>query len=93
MKTSVPPEVAQRLALVPGQAFAARIVVMRAEQGLTVPNVAVIADGGRDYVLVRAARGMERRAVELGERGLARSEVRKGLVAGEEVVLTPESGS
>lgn len=89
MKALVPAEVAQRHGWVPGQAFRARIFVQRREQGLSVPNVAVVSDDGRTWVDVRNGRGVEKREVKLGARGPARSEVLEGLQAGDAVVLTP----
>jgi HlyD family secretion protein len=55
MKAAVPPEVALRHAWVPGQAFRARIFVQRKEQGLSVPNVAVVSDAGKTFVQLREA--------------------------------------
>jgi HlyD family secretion protein len=91
MKAPVPAEAALRHAWVPGQAFVARIFVRRAEQGLSVPNVAVVSDAGRSYVDVRSADRIERREITLGARGPARSEVLDGLAAGDEVLLTPDA--
>lgn len=89
MKTAVPAEAAQRHGWVPGQAFRARIFVQRKEQGISVPNVAVVSDAGKTFVQVREGAGSVRREVKLGARGPARSEVLEGLGAGDVVLLTP----
>jgi hypothetical protein len=89
MKAPVPPDAASRHGWVPGQAFRARIYVQRREQGLSVPNVAVVSDDGKTWVDVRNGDGVEKREVKLGARGPARSEVLEGLAPGDAVVLTP----
>lgn len=89
MKAAVPPEVALRHAWVPGQAFRARIFVQRKEQGLSVPNVAVVSDAGKTFVQLREGGSNVRREVSLGARGPARSEVLDGLAPGDVVRLTP----
>lgn len=90
MKAAVPAEAAQRHAWVPGQAFRARLFVQRKDEGLSVPNVAVVNDAGRSYVDVQEGDGFTRREVTLGARGPGRSEVLAGLAAGDVVLLTPE---
>lgn len=87
MKAPVPAEAVQRFGWVPGQTLEARVVLLRDEQALTVPNVAVRSEAGKHYVQVRGDDGFVRREVELGVRGNARSEVLEGLEAGEEVLL------
>ena len=89
MKAAVPADAARAQAWVPGQSFRGRIFVQRKAEGVSVPNVALIADAGRSYVQVRAGAGYERREIRLGARGPGRSEVLDGLVAGEQVLLTP----
>jgi HlyD family secretion protein len=54
-----------------------------------VANVAVEQQDGKHWVQVRNGRGFERREVELGVRGTARSQVLTGLNAGDEVLLSP----
>lgn len=89
MKAAVPPAAARAQSWVPGQSFRGRIFVQRKDEGLSVPNVALVTDAGRNYVQVRRGEGFERREVRLGARGPGRSEVLAGLVAGEQVLLTP----
>lgn len=92
MKAAVPPEVALRHAWVPGQAFRARIFVQRKEQGLSVPNVAVVSDAGKTFVQLREGGSNVRREVSLGARGPARSEVLDGLAPGDVVRLDATPG-
>ena len=69
--------------------MAADVYTGESGKGLSVPNVALIAEGGKTYVEVRDGGKLAKREVELGARGTARSEVVKGLKAGDAVVLTP----
>lgn len=87
MKAAVPTEAVQRFGWVPGQAFSARIILHRAEAVLSVPNIALHADGEQRYVEVLVGDAVERRVLELGPRGPARSEVVSGLEEGERVLL------
>jgi HlyD family secretion protein len=89
MKATVPAAAAREHGWVPGQAFQARIILRRREAAISVPNVALRAEGGGHHVLVRNGSGWQRRAVTLGARGPARSEVLDGLEAGDAVLLTP----
>ncbi len=88
-RAPVPAEAVARLRLVPGQRFAATMYLERRERGLSVPNVALLAEGDATYVVCRNGHGYERRKVTLGTRGPARSEVTGGLAEGDEIVLTP----
>lgn len=90
LKTSVPTEAVTRLRLVPGQTLAGRVATVRAERGLSVPNVAILAQGERTEVEVWVEGKRERRAIRLGARGPARSQVLEGLQAGDAVILTPQ---
>ena len=69
--------------------MAAEVYTGESGTGLSVPNVALIAEGGKTYVEVRSNGAFSKREIELGARGTARSEVLKGLKAGDAVVLTP----
>lgn len=91
MKASVPTSEIARLALVPGQTLAARVYAVRVDDGLSVANVAIVSAGTQTMVEVWRDGQRERRAIRLGERGLARSQVLEGLNPGDAVVLTPES--
>ena len=93
MKAQIPAEAVAKYKLVPGQGMAAEVFTGESVKGLTVPNVALIADGGKTFVEVRVGSKLEKREVALGARGTARSEVLKGLKAGDAVVLTPAANA
>lgn len=88
MKAPIPVAAIRRYGLVPGQRMQARVILLRAD-ALSVANVAVDSDDGRNYVQVRNGSAFKRREVALGVRGNARSQVLAGLHAGDEVLLTP----
>lgn len=88
MRAPVPADKVAEFGLVPGQQFAATVFLLRAP-ALSVANVAVQQREGSSFVQVRKGRGFEERAVELGMRGTARSQVLSGLEAGDVVLLSP----
>ncbi len=92
-KARVPAELATREQWVPGQAFAARVVMKQSDEALTVPNLALRSEGDALYVQVLVDGEPQRRSVTLGVRGPARSEVTEGLQAGDTVLLTSESSA
>lgn len=96
MRASVPPEAATRLGLVPGQQMRARIIQLDAAEAISVPNVALRSHDGALSVRVRDGGGFDWRKVELGVRGVARSQVLSGLSPGDQVLLAkaavPEDG-
>ncbi len=89
MKAMIPTQAVAQYKLVPGQGMDAEVFTGEKGKGLSVPNVALIAEGGKTYVEVRTGNTLAKREVELGARGTARSEVLKGLKVGDAVVLTP----
>jgi hypothetical protein len=96
MKASVPAAAIRLYALVPGQRMHARVVLLHRDKALSVANVALDNDDGRNYVKVReggSAGGapFARRELKLGVRGNARSLVLAGLREGEQVLLTPDT--
>lgn len=92
MKAPIPIDAVRRYGLVPGQQMQAKVILLRAGKTVSVPNIALLSDDGKDYVQVRRSGGFERRAVTLGARGNARSQVVAGLRAGEQVLLVPDAG-
>lgn len=92
MKAPIPAEAIARYQLVPGQQLEARVVLLDAPRALSVANVAIDSDEGRDYVRVREGDRFRRREVRLGVRGPARSQVLSGLREGEQVLLA-EAGA
>ncbi len=87
MKASVPAGAAKEFGWVPGQKLRARVILLKDDNALSVANVAVRSEAGKHYVQVRDGGGFERREVELGVRGNARSQVLQGLGVGDEVLL------
>ncbi|MBA3487119.1 MAG: hypothetical protein H0T88_08030 [Lysobacter sp.] len=87
MKAPIPGGDVQRFALVPGQRLQVRVVLLRDPAALSVPNVAIQSEDGKNFVQVRGVGGFERREIGLGVRGTARSQVLRGLKAGDVVLL------
>lgn len=87
MKAKVPAEAARKYGWVPGQLLRARVILFEDDNALSVANVALRSEAGKHYVQVREGGGFQRRGVELGVRGSARSQVLGGLEAGDEVLL------
>jgi hypothetical protein len=87
IKAAVPMAEARKYGWLPGMQFAARIVLADAKSVLSVPNIAL--DDHGQSVRVRLEKGgrMVWQEITLGVRGAARSEVTRGLVAGDRVVL------
>lgn len=90
-KADVPAEISRRHGWVPGQSFRARVLLHRADAAISVANMAIRADGDDRFVEVLDGGSVERRAVQIGARGPARSEVLGGLEPDEVVVLASAS--
>lgn len=90
---AIAPEAARQYALRPGQAVRGTVTLVRATEALTVPNVALIQEGGKFFVMRQRGGKRERVVIELGQRGPIRSLVTTGLKAGERIVLAPEQGA
>lgn len=92
MKAPIDPEAAQRYGWVPGMAFRAVLHLSDGASALSVPNVALKSAGaGRYHVYVMEDGQPQQREVTIGARGLARTHIVSGLVAGEKVVLLPDA--
>ncbi len=89
MKAPIPKDSLLRYHLVPGQQVEARVLMLEAKQAISVANIALDSENGRNYVQVRHGGGFERREVTLGARGTARSQVAEGLAPGDVVLLVP----
>lgn len=87
MKASVPADVARRYGWTPGQRFVGSVVLLHADKGLSVPNVALASDGDASTVQVLADGKVEQRTLQLGVRGATRSQVLSGLHDGDEILL------
>jgi len=75
--------------LMPGFTCKAKVTVARREEAVTVPAGSVAADGERKVVHVFEGGKAAPREVEVGATSGGRTEIRKGLVAGERVLKTP----
>jgi multidrug efflux pump subunit AcrA (membrane-fusion protein) len=90
VEAAIDPLLAARLALAPGQALRATVRLVDRKSALTVPNLALVRDGDAYAVFVGTKAPGTRQAVQLGERGVARSEIKSGLAAGATVLLVPD---
>lgn len=87
MKASVPSDVVRRYGWIPGQLFDARVVLLRADNALSVPTLAIDSSNDGATVKVQSDGKTVDRPVKIGVRGATRSQVLDGLVAGDIVVL------
>lgn len=87
MKATVPEATAQKYGWTPGQSFVGTIILLKLDQGLSVPNVAINSQGDAATVEVFSDGAVHARAVTLGVRGATRVQVLSGLTDGEQVVL------
>jgi multidrug resistance efflux pump len=82
-------EQAHKLGLTPGQALHGTVRLVARASALTVPNIALVHDGGAYAVYTDDAGRAVRHKVELGQRGPVRSEIKSGLAPGARVLLLP----
>lgn len=87
MKAAVPTDAIAKYHWAPGQRFRAEIVLLQADQALTVPNIALENNGDDASLTVRDGANTLTRKVRLGVRGPSRSQVLAGLQPGETIVL------
>lgn len=87
-KVAVPAEATEGRAWVPDQLFQGQVLLKTADSALSVPNLAIRNEAGKNYVQVWEDGERVQRLVTLGVRGPARSEVLEGLTPGDAVVLT-----
>ncbi|MES2317162.1 MAG: biotin/lipoyl-binding protein [Pseudomonadota bacterium] len=83
------PEVTAKLALKPGQAVRATVMLVERPDALTLPNLALVQEGDKYAVFVGQAAPGVKKMVQLGQRGNVRSEIKSGLTAGEHILLLP----
>ena len=78
----------------PGQGMDVQLTLGQAARALLLPNGAFANDGGGAWVFVVAEGGShaERRAVQLGRRSTTQVEVKSGLNAGEQVIVSGYTG-
>jgi multidrug resistance efflux pump len=82
-------DTARKLGLKPGQALHGTVRLVSLPSALTVPNIALVQDGGAFAVYTMDAGRPVKHKVELGQRGPVRSEIRSGLAPGARIVLLP----
>lgn len=88
-EAAIDPAVAARLGLSPGQALRATVRLVDRPATLTLPNLALVQDGAAYAVFVGEQAPGVKQVVELGQRGLVRSEIKSGIKAGARVLLLP----
>lgn len=88
MRAPIPADAIERYRLIPGQRFAASVVLLDAKDAMAVPNVAIEQRDERHWVQVKQGRDYVAREVTLGVRGTARSQVLTGLKPGDQVRLS-----
>ncbi|MEO7579169.1 MAG: secretion protein HlyD [Massilia sp.] len=88
-EAAIDPAVAARAGLSPGQALHATVRLVDRPAALTVPNLALVQDGAAYAVYLGDKAPGVKQAVELGQRGPVRSEIKSGLAAGARVLLLP----
>ncbi|SDQ24410.1 hypothetical protein SAMN05428982_0255 [Pseudoxanthomonas sp. CF385] len=88
MRAPIPAQAIERFRLIPGQRFAASVVLLDAKDAIGVPNVAIEQRDDRHWVQVKQGGDYVAREVTLGVRGTARSQVMKGLQPGDLVRLS-----
>lgn len=88
-RAALPAEAVRAYGLAPGMLMEGHIEILRRDEGITVPNIAILEERGRTLVHVRRGSEYEPREVVLGARGVTRSEVVSGLSPGDEVLLSP----
>lgn len=93
-EAAIPPALAAKLKLSPGQALRATVRLVDRPATLTLPNLALVQEGAGYAVFVGEQAPGVKQVVELGQRGAVRSEIKSGLAAGARVLLLPAvSGS
>ena len=91
VKAAVDTKDIQRYGWVPGMAFRAELSLASADSAISVANVAIESVGAdQHFVYVLNSGEAEKRAVQVAERGPARTRIVSGLKAGERVILLPE---
>lgn len=88
MRAPIPSSAVEKYRLIPGQRFAAAVVLLEAKDAMAVPNVAIEQRDDRHWVQVKQGNDYVAREVKLGVRGTARSQVLSGLEPGDQVRLS-----
>lgn len=86
---AIPNASAVKLGLKPGQALSGTVQLVARPAALTVPNLALVPEGGGYAVYVNEHGKQSKHPIELGQRGPVRSELKSGVAAGASIVLLP----
>ena len=92
MKARVPADAVRRYGWTPGQRFAGTILLLKTEQGMSVPNLALGGDGDAATLRVLSGGNEVVRKLKLGARGATRTQVLDGLHEGDRILL-PTGGN
>ncbi|HAA69235.1 MAG TPA: hypothetical protein DCE55_08855 [Planctomycetaceae bacterium] len=84
-------ELPPAVGLKPGMSAEVEIVIARHENVLTVPVAAVVETDAGSYVWIKAASGMQRRPIKIGDNNDSFAIVTAGLKEGDQVILNPAS--
>jgi HlyD family secretion protein len=92
MKADIPSDMIVKHRFVSGQRFRANIYTTWPKDAVSIANIAIISESGKNYVDVREGdtNVFKRREINLSEQGVARTVVSKGLRIGDVVLLTPK---
>lgn len=93
MKAKVPKSAIAEYRWMPEQRFAVDISIFASDKAISVPNLAIDAGGGQPRVFVLEGGEPVARKVTLGARGSSRSQVVKGLEAGDQVLISPQGSA
>lgn len=77
----------------PGQAIRGTIQLIDLPKAHSIPNIALIEQGGKYFADIQDSNQIRRVAVQVGQRGIARSEILSGLNKGASVILLPKDDS
>lgn len=91
MKASIPSALILKHRFVSGQRFRANIYSLWPKDAVSVANIAIVSEAGKNYVEVQDGNNgqFKRREISINEQGVARAIVSKGLRVGDVVSLTP----
>ncbi len=93
MKVMVPAELARQYGWVPGQRFVGKIILLRVSKSFSVPNIALSHDSNQVSVQILDGSKPLVRKLQLGVRGVTRTQVLSGLREGDRLLLVASSAT
>lgn len=87
LKAAVPAALARQYGWMPGQRFVGKIILLRVDRGISIPNLALNPDSSDPSVQVLQHGVATVRKLRLGVRGATRTQVLDGLEAGDRLLL------